>query len=63
MKGDLKLVDCEDAGRRRDHGQCAAVGPLQADARRVRRRRQEFCNRRGMNYLLANNQACRSSQT
>lgn len=56
IKGDLKLVDCED----QDIAEVTASLPL------VRRYRQtlasfvettrEFCNRRGMNYLLANNQ-------
>ena len=43
-------------GHRRNLGERAAVGPLQGDAQRVHGRRQEFCTRRGMNYLLANNQ-------
>ena len=38
--------------RRRDHRQCAAAGTLQGDAQRLHRRCQEFCTRRGMNYLL-----------
>jgi uncharacterized protein (DUF58 family) len=56
IKGDLKLVDCEDS----DVAEITASGPL------LRRYQQtlaafvggarEFCNRRGMNYLLANNQ-------
>lgn len=56
VKGDLKLVDCEDA----------AVTEITASAPLLKRYHQtlqtfvasarEFCTRRGMNYLLANTQ-------
>ena len=38
VKGDLKLVDCEDAGHRGNHGECAALGTIQIDAQCVCRR-------------------------
>jgi uncharacterized protein (DUF58 family) len=56
VKGDLKLVDCED----QDIAEITASAPL------INRYKQtlaaftsgarDFCTRRGMNYLLANNQ-------
>jgi uncharacterized protein (DUF58 family) len=56
VKGDLKLVDCED----HDEAEITASAPL------INRYKQtlaaftagarEFCTRRGMNYLLATNQ-------
>jgi uncharacterized protein (DUF58 family) len=56
IKGDLKLIDCED----HDVAEISASAPL---LRRYQRTlsafvdsAREFCNRRGMNYLLANNQ-------
>jgi len=56
VKGDLRLIDCEDA----DVAEITASAPLinrykQTLAAFVAEAR-EFCNRRGMNYLLANNQ-------
>jgi uncharacterized protein (DUF58 family) len=56
VKGDLRLVDCEDA----DVAEITASAPLlnrykQTLAAFVEGAR-EFCSRRGMNYLLANNQ-------
>ena len=38
VKGDLKLVDCEDQRRGRDHRQRPLAETLQADAGRLRRR-------------------------
>jgi uncharacterized protein (DUF58 family) len=56
IKGDLRLVDCEDG----DVAEISASAPL---LRRYQKTlaafvegAREFCNRRGMNYLLANNQ-------
>jgi len=56
VQGDLKLVDCED----QDVAEISVSGPL------IERYRQnlasyvaevrEYCTRRGMSYLLANNQ-------
>jgi uncharacterized protein (DUF58 family) len=56
IKGDLRLVDCEDA----DVAEITASAPLlkryqQTLAAFVEGAR-EFCSRRGMNYLLAKNQ-------
>jgi uncharacterized protein (DUF58 family) len=56
IKGDLKLVDCED----RDVAEISASGALLKRYQRTLAAfvegAREFCNRRGMNYLLANNQ-------
>jgi uncharacterized protein (DUF58 family) len=56
VKGDLKLVDCED----QDIAEITVSAPLLAKYRSTLNAfvsgAQEFCNRRGMNYLLANNQ-------
>jgi uncharacterized protein (DUF58 family) len=54
--GDLKLVDVED----RDIAEITVSAPLLARYKSTLNAfvsgAQEFCNRRGMNYLLANNQ-------
>jgi uncharacterized protein (DUF58 family) len=56
VKGDLKLVDIED----RDIAEITVSAPLLARYKSTLNAfvsgAQEFCNRRGMNYLLANNQ-------
>lgn len=56
VKGDLKLVDCED----QDEAEITVSAPLLARYDRTLKAFtsgvQEFCNRRGMNYLLANTQ-------
>jgi hypothetical protein len=56
VKGDLKLVDCED----HDVAEISVSAPLLARYKSTLNAfvagAQEFCNRRGMNYLLANNQ-------
>jgi uncharacterized protein (DUF58 family) len=56
VKGDLKLVDCED----QDIAEITVSAPLLAKYKSTLNAfvsgAQEFCNRRGMNYLLANNQ-------
>lgn len=56
VKGDLKLVDCED----QDIAEITVSAPLlaryQSTLNAFISGVQEFCNRRGMNYLLANNQ-------
>jgi uncharacterized protein (DUF58 family) len=56
VKGDLKLVDCED----QDIAEITVSAPLIARYKSTLNAfvsgAQEFCNRRGMNYLLANNQ-------
>src|SRR3954469_10284546 len=56
VKGDLKLVDCED----QDIAEITVSAPLMAKYKSTLNAfvsgAQEFCNRRGMNYLLANNQ-------
>jgi uncharacterized protein (DUF58 family) len=56
VKGDLRLVDCEDA----DVAEITVSAPLisryKATLGAFVSGAQEFCNRRGMNYLLANNQ-------
>jgi uncharacterized protein (DUF58 family) len=56
VKGDLKLVDCEDE----DIAEITVSAPLLARYKSTLNAfvagAQEFCNRRGMNYLLANNQ-------
>ena len=56
VKGDLKLVDCED----QDEAEITVSAPLLARYDRTLKAFtsgvQDFCNRRGMNYLLANTQ-------
>ncbi|MBI3839986.1 MAG: DUF58 domain-containing protein [Planctomycetia bacterium] len=56
IKGDLRLVDCEDD----DIAEISASAPLlkryQKTLAAFVEGAREFCNRRGMNYLLANNQ-------
>jgi uncharacterized protein (DUF58 family) len=56
VKGDLKLVDCED----QDIAEITVSAPLLAKYKSTLNAfvagTQEFCNKRGMNYLLANNQ-------
>jgi len=56
VKGDLRLVDCEDS----DIAEITVSAPLLARYKKTldqfTRGAQEFCNRRGMNYLLAHNQ-------
>ncbi len=56
VKGDLKLVDCEDA----DEAEITVSAPLlnryQKTLNAFVGGAQEFCTRRGMHYLLANNQ-------
>jgi uncharacterized protein (DUF58 family) len=56
LKGDLKLVDCED----QDVAEITVSAPLLARYKSTLNTfvggAQDFCNRRGMNYLLANNQ-------
>src|SRR5207248_1011118 len=56
IKGDLKLVDCEDS----DIAEISASAPLLKRYRSTLaafvENAREFCSRRGMNYLLANNQ-------
>jgi uncharacterized protein (DUF58 family) len=55
IKGDLKLLDCEDA----DVAEITASAPLIARYKRTLNAfvdgARTFCNRRGMNYLLARN--------
>lgn len=56
VKGDLALVDCEDS----DVAEISVSAPLlaryQATLAAFTGRAQEFCSRRGISYLLANNQ-------
>ena len=56
VKGDLKLVDCEDA----DEAEVTVSAPLLARYQQTlaafTRGAQEFCTRRGIHYMLANNQ-------
>ncbi len=56
VTGDLKLVDCED----QDIAEISVSAPLLARYKQTLAAftagAQDFCNRRGMNYLLANNQ-------
>ncbi len=56
VTGDLKLVDCEDA----DEAEITVSAPLLARYEKTLNAfvagAQEFCSRRGMHYLLANNQ-------
>ena len=56
VKGDLKLVDCEDA----DEAEITVSAPLLARYQQTltafTRGAQEFCTRRGIHYMLANNQ-------
>lgn len=56
VTGDLKLVDCED----QDIAEITVSAPLLARYKKTldtfTRGAQEFCSRRGMNYLLAHNQ-------
>lgn len=56
VKGDLKLVDCED----QDVAEITVSAPLLARYKMTLNAfvagTQEFCARRGINYLLANNQ-------
>jgi uncharacterized protein (DUF58 family) len=55
VKGDLKLVDCEDA----DEAEITVSAPLLARYQQTlsafTRGAQDFCAKRGMHYLLANN--------
>ncbi len=55
VKGDLKLVDCEDA----DVAEITVSAPLlsryQQTLNAFTQGAQEFCTRRGMHYMLANN--------
>ena len=55
VKGDLKLVDCEDA----DEAEITVSAPLLARYKKTldsfTRGAQDYCSRRGMNYLLAHN--------
>ena len=56
VKGDLKLVDCED----QDEAEITVSAPLLSRYKQTLNAfvggAQEFCSRRGMHYLLANNQ-------
>ena len=56
VKGDLKLVDCEDG----DEAEITVSAPLLARYQQTltafTRGAQEFCTRRGIHYMLANNQ-------
>jgi hypothetical protein len=56
VQGDLKLVDCED----QDIAEITVSAPLLARYKRTLNDfvggAQEFCSRRGIHYLLANNQ-------
>lgn len=56
VTGDLRLVDCED----QDIAEITVSAPLLARYKKTldafTRGAQEFCNRRGMSYLLAHNQ-------
>ena len=56
VKGDLKLIDCEDG----DEAEITVSAPLLAKYQHTlnafTRSAQEFCTRRGIHYLLANNQ-------
>lgn len=56
VKGDLKLVDCED----QDAAEITVSAPLLARYKKTLGAfvsgAQQFCSRRGINYLLANNQ-------
>lgn len=56
VKGDLKMVDCEDD----DIAEITVSAPLLARYKKTldafTRGAQDFCNRRGMNYLLAHNE-------
>jgi len=55
VKGDLKLIDCED----NDEAEITVSAPLLARYQQTlaafTRGAQEFCTRRGMHYMLANN--------
>ncbi|QDU57700.1 DUF58 domain-containing protein [Aeoliella mucimassa] len=55
VKGDLKLVDCED----QDEAEITVSAPLLARYKKTldafTRGAQDYCSRRGMNYLLAHN--------
>lgn len=56
VKGDLQLVDCED----QDVAEISVSAPLlaryKATLNAFTNGAQEFCSRRGVNYLVANNQ-------
>ena len=56
VKGDLRLVDCED----RDEAEVTVSAPLLTRYRQTLNSfvagAQQFCSKRGMHYLLANNQ-------
>jgi len=56
VKGDLKLVDCED----QDEAEITVSAPLlsryQQTLDSFTQSAQDFCSRRGIHYLLANNQ-------
>jgi uncharacterized protein (DUF58 family) len=56
VKGDLKLIDCEDS----DIAEITVSAPLLNRYKKTLNAfvdgAREFCNRRGMSYLLANNQ-------
>ena len=54
--GDLKLVDCEDA----DEAEITVSGPLlkkyKQNLAAYQAALQQFCNRRGVNYMFTSNQ-------
>ena len=56
VTGDLKLLDCED----RDEAEITVSAPLLSRYQETLNAfvggAQKFCSRRGMNYLLTNNQ-------
>jgi hypothetical protein len=56
IKGDLKLIDCED----QEVAEITVTGPLLTRYQKAlhvfTRDAQEFCIRRGIQYMLANNQ-------
>jgi hypothetical protein len=56
VKGDLRLVDCED----HDEAEVTVSAPLMRKYKQTLdgfvASVQQFCTRRGMHYLLANNQ-------
>ena len=56
VKGDLKLVDCEDQDIAEITVSARCSRAIRTTLNAFTGGAQEFCSRRGMNYLLANNQ-------
>jgi len=56
VKGDLRLIDCEDQGEAEVTVSAPLLKRYHQTLNTFTKGVQEFCSRRGMHYLLANNQ-------